>query len=168
MLIAIAALLLPVVLIYTWFSRIPEPEVRPVDWRPVVAQAQAQAPYPVAVPQNLPDTWAVVRARWTPLGQPGLDQAPAVGNTFQLGYLTPRQIYIGLDQRDVDPQGLIRTASRDGAADGESVLAGVAWKRYVSDDDRTRSLVRTDNSSTVVISGDLSYQALEAFASTIT
>jgi len=109
-----------VVLIYGWFSRIPEPEVKPVDWRPVVAQAQAQAPYPVAVPQNLPDTWAVVRARWTPLGQPGLDQAPAVGNTFQLGYLTPQQIYIGLDQRDVDPQGIIRTASRDGAADGEA------------------------------------------------
>lgn len=167
MLVAVAALLIPVVLIYLWFSRVPQPEVRAVDWQPVVAQARSEAPYRVAVPKDLPATWTAVRARWTPRGEPGLDQKPAIGNTFQLGFLTPDRVYIGLDQRDADPTGLIRDASRDGASDGESVLAGVPWQRFVSDDDRTRALVRSDPDSTVVISGDLPYEALEAFATTL-
>ncbi len=167
MLVAVAALLIPVVLIYLWFSRIPEPEVRAVDWQPVVARAQAEAPYPVAVPRNLPADWVVVRARWTPLGEPGLDRKPAIGNTFQLGFLTSERIYLGLDQRDTDPRGLIRDAARDGVANGESMLGGVRWQRFVSRDDRTRALVRSDSDSTLVISGDVPYEALEAFAATI-
>ena len=167
LLIALAALLLPVILLYAWFSRIPEPQVTAIDWRPVAARAQAESPYPVAVPRNLPDSWTAVRARWTPAGQPGLDEKPAPGNTFQLGFLSPQRMYIGLDQRDADPSGLIRAASRDGAADGESVLGGVTWRRYVSADDRTRALVRSDAGSTLVISGDLPYEALEGFAGTL-
>jgi hypothetical protein len=165
--IAVAILLLPVVLIYWFFSRIPEPKVNAVDWAPVAQKAQAEAPYPVAVPQNLPERWTAVRARWIPIGQPGLDQKLVVGNTFQLGFLTPERVYIGLDQRDVDPIGLIRAASRGGAPDGESTVAGQSWKRLVSDDGRTRSIVRSDRASAVVISGDLPYEALEAFAATI-
>lgn len=167
MLVAVAALLIPVVLIYLWFSRMPEPPVRAVDWQPVVAQARAEAPYPVAVPRNLPADWVVVRARWTALGEPGLDQKPAVGNTLQLGFLTSERIYLGLDQRDTDPRGLVREVTRDGVADGESVLAGVGWQRFVSRDDRTRALVRVGADDTLVISGDVSYEALEAFAATI-
>lgn len=159
--------MLPVVLIYFAFSRIPEPKANAVDWRPVVAKAQAESPYPVAVPQNLPDTWTVVRARWTPQGQPGLNERPVIGNTFQLGFITPSQVYIGLDQRDADPAGLIAEASREGEADGESTIAGRPWKRYVSSDDRTRSIVRSDKASTLVVSGDLPYEALESFAATL-
>ncbi len=167
MLVAVAALLIPVVLIYLWFSRIPEPEARAVDWQPVVAQARAEAPYPVFAPRALPDTWTAVRARWTPQGQPGLNQQPAIGNTLQLGFLTPDRIYIGLDQRDADPQGLIRDAGRGGAPDGESVLNGETWQRYISDDGRTRTLARSAPASTVVVSGDLPYEALEAFVTTL-
>lgn len=168
MVIAVAMLLLPMVIIYWWSSRIPEPQVTAVAWQPVAAQAEAQAPYPVAVPRELPDTWTAVRARWTPLGKPGLDQKPAIGNTFQLGFLNPERIYIGLDQRDIDGPGLIRDASRGGDADGESLLANVPWQRYLSSDGRTRALVRADDASTLVISGDLPYPALEAFAGTLT
>lgn len=167
LLIALAVLLVPVVLIYQWFTRVPEPTVTAVDWQPVVQRAEAESPYPVAVPQNLPATWTVVRARWTPAGRPGIDQQPAVGNTFQLGFLTAERTYLGLDQRDADPSGLLRVASTAVAADGESDLGGIIWRRYVSPDDRTRALVRSDPGSTLVISGDLSYEALEAFATTI-
>ena len=165
--VAVAVLLLPVVLIYQFFSRVPEPEARAVEWQPVVAQARAESPFPVAVPADLPPDWTVVRARWTPLGKPGIDQQPAVGNTFQFGVVTPGQMYIGLDQRDTDPRGLIKQATREGKPDGESVLGGVTWQRYLSSDDRTRSLVRGDTKSTLVISGDLPYEALEAFAGTL-
>ncbi len=167
MVIAVVMLLIPVVLIYSWFSRIPEPRATAVDWQPVVAQARAESPFPVAVPQNLPAGWTVVRARWTPIGKAGMNQQPAVGNTFQLGYVTPQQMYIGLDQRDTDGPGLIRDASRDGDADGESVIADEPWQRYVSRDGRTRAVARTGGGSTVVISGDLPYESLDAFAATV-
>ena len=165
--IAVAVLLVPVVILYWSFSRIPEPQAKAVDWRPVVENAQTQAPFEVAVPQHLPDTWTVVRARWTPVGQPGLDQKPAAGNTFQLGFVTPDRVYIGLDQRDADPIGLIASVTRDGAEDGESTIGATVWKRYVSRDGRTRAIVRSDDQSTLVISGDLPYEALETFASTL-
>lgn len=167
MVIAVVMLLIPVVIIYWWFSRVPEPQATAVDWRPVVAQAKAEAPFPVAVPQNLPADWTVVRARWTPVGRAGLDRQPAIGNTFQLGYLTAQQMYIGLDQRDTDGPGLIRTAARDGNADGQSVIADKPWQRYVSRDGRTRAVARTGDGSTVVISGDLPYESLDAFAATL-
>ena len=113
MVIAVVILLLPVVLIYWWFSRIPEPQVTAVDWQPVVATAKAESPYPIAVPASVPAGWTVVRARWTKVGQPGLNQQPAAGNTLQLGYLNTDRMYLGLDQRDADPRGLIRDVSSD-------------------------------------------------------
>ena len=167
MLIGVTMLLLPVVLIYAWFSRTPEPAPQAVDWRPVVARAQEESPYPVAVPRNLPETWTVVRARWTRTGEAGLNQAPAVGNTFQLGFISPDRMYIGLDQRDADPRGLVDDVSRGGSDDGTSRVGQVEWRRMVSPDDRTRVPVRTDKASTVAISGDLPYEALEAFAATL-
>jgi hypothetical protein len=167
MFIAVVVLLIPMVLIYWWFSRVPEAQPTAIDWQPVVAQARAEAPYAVEVPRQIPSSWTVVRARWTPLGRPGLDQKPAIGNTFQLGFLTDQRMYIGLDQRDTDGPGLIRDASRDGAAEGESVIDDVPWQRYVSRDGRTRALARTGGGSTVVISGDLPYESLEAFAGTL-
>ena len=125
MVMAVVILLLPVVLIYWWFSRIPEPQVTAVDWQPVVAAAKAESPYAIAVPASVPDGWTVVRARWTKVGQPGLNQQPAVGNTLQLGYLTTDRMYLGLDQRDTDSRGLIREVSKDAVSDGESVIADV-------------------------------------------
>ncbi|MFT3859858.1 DUF4245 domain-containing protein [Micropruina sp.] len=167
MVIAVVLLLLPVVLIYWWFSRIPEPQVNAVDWQPVVAAAKAESPYPVAVPSAVPEGWTVVRARWTKLGHPGINQQPAIGNTLQLGYLTEQRMYLGLDQRDTDGPGLIRDVTREGISDGESVIADVPWQRYLSRDERTRALVRTGGGSTVVVSGDVSYELLETFAALI-
>lgn len=166
MLIAVVVLLIPVVVIYWWFSRVPEAQPTAIDWQPVLAQARAEAPYVVEVPKQIPSGWTVVRARWTPLGRPGLDQKPAIGNTFQLGFLTDQRMYIGLDQRDVDGRGLIKDASRE-VQPTASVVDDVPWQRYVSRDGRTRALARTGGGSTVVVSGDLPYESLDAFAATL-
>ena len=48
--------------------------------------------------------------------------------------------------------------------DGEAVIADVPGQRYVSPEGRTRLLVRTGHASTVVVSGDVPYESLEAFA----
>lgn len=167
MIVAIAVLLVPVLLISWWFTRVPEPPVTVVDWRPLLADAQAASPYPVAHPEALPETWTCVRARWTPKGEAGVGGRPVPGNTWQLGFLTPERVYLGIDQRDDKPADLISSASRQGSPDGTSTVAGRTWARYVSADGRTRALVAEASGATVVLSGDVPYGQLEAFAATL-
>lgn len=167
MVIAMAVVLVPIALISWFFTRLPEPLVNVVDPTPVVALARTEATFPVLAPTNLPQGWVATRARWTPEGAPLLNREPAVANTWQLGYLTPQQMYIGLDQRDRLPDLLVGEVTRGGRAAGESSVAGVTWQRYTSADGRTNSLVRRDEQVATVVSGDLPYEALEAFAGTL-
>jgi hypothetical protein len=81
--------------------------------------------------------------------------------------LSPDQVYVSLTQRDAAGPALITQISRSGRADGTSTVDGVTWSRWVSDDDRTRTLSRVDGSVTIAVSADLSYAGLEAFASTL-
>lgn len=167
MIVAIAVLLVPILLVSWWFTRVPEPPVTPVDWRPLLADARAHSPYRVAHPEALPGSWTCVRARWTPKGEAGLGGTPVPGNTWQLGFLTPDRVYLGLDQRDERPADLIADATRQGVTDGTSAAAGRTWARYVSSDGRTRALVLSEAGSTLVLTGDVPYAALEAFAATL-
>lgn len=164
MVIALGVLLVPIVLIMVFFTRIPAAEPTPVDPEPALAVAQAASPYSVARLASTPSGWTCVRARWTAKGDPGLDRTPVVGNTWQLGYLTDQGRYLGLDQRDEAPESLIRGASRGGVADGTSTVAGRTWKRLVTTDGRTRALVLVTDSSTLVLGGDVDYSVLEDFA----
>lgn len=167
MIVALLVVLLPALLAVAWFQRVPEPPIARVDPAPVVEKARSGAPYAVAVPTNLPAGWQCTRARWTPQGEPGLGGAPAAGNTLGLGYLTPQQLYIGLDQRDAQPDAFVADVTNKGVRDGDSTVAGRAWQRWVSEDGRTRSLVLRAPDAVTIVSGDLAYEALEAFAGTL-
>ena len=166
MLVAMAVLVVPTVAITAVFTRNPAPAVSVVEPAPVASDAARSASFPVLVATSLPEGWVCTRARWTPAGATALDGKPAPGDLWQLGYLTPAQRYIGLDSRVVAPESFVRDRTRDGRADGQSVVAGASWQRYVSSDGRTRSLVQRADAVTVV-SGDLPYEALEAFVGTL-
>ena len=167
MLVAMAVLFIPVILITQLFTRNPEPPVTPVDWQPVAQQAASDAEYEVLAPTNLPEGWIATRARYTPLGQPVLGGDPAVGDTFQLGFLTPERSYIALDQRDIAPDQFVGEVTRSGSPEGESDALGRTWERRVSEDGRTRSLVSRGEDAVTIVSGDLPYEALDAFATTL-
>lgn len=168
MVISLGVLLVPILLVTAWFTRTPaDAPVQAVDWKSVLAQSRAVAPYPLLGPVGLPDTWVATKAEWATTGQPAVNMEPAPGNTWQLGMLTPDRVYIGLTQRDAAGQALVAQVSRSGRADGTSTVDGRTWSRWVSADDRTRTLSRTDGAVTTVVSGDLSYAGLEAFASTL-
>lgn len=166
MIVAMVVLLVPITLIVAFFTRTPSAPIKAIDYEPVAKLAAGQASYPVLVPTSLPQGWVATRARWTPAGKPGLNGELAAGNTWQFGMLTPEQTYIGLDQRDTAQDLFVRQVTRDGRPDGASNVAGALWQRFVSQDGRTRSLVRKADAVTIV-SGDLSYEALDAFTSTL-
>ncbi len=168
MLISLGVLLVPILLITAWFTRTPpDGPVQTVDWQSVLAQARTEAPYPLLGPVGLPGTWVATKAEWATTGQPAVNREPAPGNTWQLGMLSPDNVYVGLTQRDAAGPALIAEVSRSGRADGTSTVNGVTWSRWVSTDDRTRTLSRVDGSVTIVVSADLSYAGVEAFVSTL-
>lgn len=165
-------LLLPI-LVLGWLltNRVSEPPLPTVDWRAQVAAARAEAPYPVLAPSELPgggQDWRCTKASWIPVGRPGLNQEPSPRNQWELGFIAPSGVHIGLTQGDLAPVPLIASATRDGLADGETRIGQGSWERYISKDGRTRSLVQRTDRGVAIVSGDTDYPALEEFAGTLT
>jgi len=165
---SLALILIPLVVITIIFTNTPNDHpVKEVDWKPVLAKAREEAPFEVLAPENLPNGWRATRVNWVPQGKPYLNGEASPRNLWQIGFLTPDDAFIDLNQGDVRPQEMVDQQSRDGTADGSSVVAGKTWQRLISPDGRSRSLVLVNPNSTVVVTADLPYEALEAYASTL-
>ena len=65
------------------------------------------------------------------------------------------------------PQEMVDEQSRRERLTAAVLSRAQTWQRLVSPDGRTRSLVLHGSSATVVVSADLPYEALEAYASTL-
>ena len=165
---SLAVILIPLVLIIWFFSRnLGDYPVQEVDYQPVLAQARREAPYPVLAPVGLPSTWRPTQVAWVPKGQPHLNDQASVRNLWQLGFLDPSDIYISVNQGDERPEQFVANVTRDGLVDGKSSIGERTWVRYVSPDERTRSLVLAEAKVTTVVVGDTTYEGLEAFAGTL-
>jgi hypothetical protein len=168
MLRSLLVILVPLLLITFVATRnLDDHPVTVVNWQPVLAQARAESPYPVLAPTNLPPEWRATRVSWVKQGDPFLNGEPAVRNTWQLGFLAPDDIYIGLEQGDKEANRFVQDETREGRGDGESVVNGQTWQRLVTDDDRTRSLVLSTPTVTTIVTGDTSYEALESYTATL-
>jgi hypothetical protein len=104
---------------------------------------------------------------WVPKGEPYLNDGVSVRNLWQIGYLDPGNVFISVNQGDDRPVDFVADLTRDGIVDGRSAVGDQTWIRYVSPDERTRSLVRITPEVTTIVVGDTSYEALEAFAGTL-
>jgi Protein of unknown function (DUF4245) len=165
---SLAVILIPLVILTVLFTDVPDDRpVAEVDWRPELATARRDAPFPVLAPTNLPAGWRATQADWVEVGEPFLNGEPSVRNLWQLGFLNPDDVFIGLDQGDRRADDLVEEQSRAGTPDGESTVNGQAWQRLISPDGRTRSLVRREAKVTSIVSGDLPYAALEAYTATL-
>ena len=165
---SLAVILVPVVLITWFFTRsLGAPPVHTVDWKPVLAQARAEAGFPIYAPASL-SGYRVNKASWAKRGQAGPTGTPVTADQWELGALNPDSIYVEIDEQNRPDAGFVSDNTRKGAADGQSNVSGMTWMRLVSSDDRTRSLVHTSGTVTVLVSGDLSYAALDSFAGMLT
>jgi hypothetical protein len=165
---SLAVILIPLVVITIIFTNTPDDHpVKEVDWKPVLTTAQKEAPFEVLAPTNLPEGWRATRVTWVPQGEPYLNGEASPRNLWQIGFLTPEDVYIDLNQGDARPQELVDQQSQAGTPDGSSIVAGQTWERLVSPDSRTRSLVLRGRDSITIVSANLPYEALEAYASTL-
>jgi hypothetical protein len=162
---SLVVIIVPLLLITAFFTHnLGDAPVKVVDWRPVVAQARAEAPYAVLAPVNLPPGWRAVQATWVKAGDAYLNGEPSARNLWKLGFLTTDNVFIGLSQGDLRPDDFIADETRKGTVDGQSVVGDQTWERRVSPDGRTRSLVERTPKVTTIVSGDLPYEALETYA----
>jgi len=165
---SLVVILIPLVIISVLFTRnLSDHPVQVVSYQVTLTKARAEAPYPVLAPTGLPPSWRATRAEWVPKGVPYLNDEPSVRNLWQLGFLAPNDTFIALNQGDALPEQFVADYTREGLPDGTSQISGQPWERRVSPDERTRSLVRTTPAVTTVVVGDTSYEALEAFAATL-
>jgi hypothetical protein len=162
---SLVVIIVPLLLITAFFTHnLNDAPVKVVDWRPAVALARSQAPYPVLAPVNLPPGWRAVQATWVRAGDPYLNGEPSARNLWKLGFLTTDDVFIGLSQGDLQPADFISDETRKGTVDGQSVVGDQTWERRVSPDGRTHSLVEKTAKVTTVVSGDLPYEALDTYA----
>ncbi len=168
MVISMAVIMIPLLLIVWVFTNNPEPTVQPVDVAPVLAQAEENAPYPVLRATDLPEEWVPTRVAWAGDGDPWITSEPAVGNSWQVGYLAPNGIYMAVQQRDRGVSEFVADVTQDGRRQAEvSEIAGRTWERWTSDDERSRSLVWRDGGMVAVVTGDTDYAQLDAFAGSL-
>ena len=62
---------------------------------------------------------------------------------------------------------LVDQQSRTGTADGQSTVNGQVWQRLVSPDGPPALMVLREPEVTSIVAGDLPYEALEAYAATL-
>ncbi len=172
LIIAMGVVLVPI-LVVTWLftNNLEDYPVESVDPAPVVAEARAEAPYPVLVPQNLPigeGGWTITRAQWVAQGEPvRAGEGVSASNEWLWGALDPTGTYYAVNQSDGDWRRLVDDVSRGGVRDGTSTVGGQEWQRWISPDGRTRVLLREGGGYSVTVTADATYEGLEALASTL-
>lgn len=162
---SLLVILVPLGILVAIFNHSPrDATVQTVDWRPVAARASQQAPYAILTPIELPAGWRATRVSWTRMGEPDPTGEDSVRNRWQLGVLNDAGVYIELDQGDKQVRDMVDQFSRQGQPDGSTTVDGRTWKRLVTDDDRTRSLVLSTPKVTTIVTGDTGYVQLKTFA----
>lgn len=159
MVLSLAVIVLAAGVIYLF---IPHDEdqnpVKTVSYRVELDTARRAAPYPVAAPSGLPEEWRATSVRY------GADEPE--GSVWHLGFLTPDDEYIGLEQADAKrPGAYIQGVTQGAEKTAETVRAGgQKWQRY--EGDAYDALVRTGGKggSTTVVTGTASAEQLARFA----
>lgn len=166
MVISMAVLVVPILLIvgfFTWPADRSE-NIQPVDVRGNLTRAKSESPYPLLHADPLPEGWTPVRVGWAKQGDTWLDHEPATSNWWLVGYLSPKEIYFGVQQRDGVVPGFVERVTREGKAMGEpTAIDGREWTRYESEDGRTRSLVSDADGVVSIVTADTDFAALEEF-----
>ncbi|WP_197429943.1 DUF4245 domain-containing protein [Auraticoccus cholistanensis] len=165
---SLAVILVPILLLGALLTvRLDDYPVEPVDVRPVLTVARDEAPWPVLAPEQLPADWVPTRVTWTPQGRPGLNGEPSDRNRWVVGYLDPSQTYLAVEQADGPAAPFVADVTREGRPEATTTVGDQEWQQHVSADGRTRSLVLVADEVTTVVSGDVSYDELAAFAATL-
>ena len=129
--------------------------VKPVSYRVEVATARRAAPYPVAAPEGLPDTWRATSVWYREHGDHGA--------TWHLGFLGPDQEYAAVEQSDGEAAPFIDDVTHGARPTGDTQrVNGERWTRYRGP--KYDALVLRRPGVTTVVTGTASFARLAELA----
>jgi hypothetical protein len=129
------------------------PDIRRVDYRVELLTARRAASYPVAAPEGLPKTWKATSVRFQG------DNS----DSWHLGFHTPDDEYVQIEQSTQKPAEFIDEASQGGhATKVTQKIDGRTWTRYTGG--RYDALVLAGKGSTTVVAGTGSFNQLTEMA----
>jgi hypothetical protein len=133
------------------------PDIERVDYHVELLTARRAAPYPVAAPEGLPQTWKATSVRYQ------ADQ----DNRWHLGFQDPDGQYVAIEQSTQKPRDFIDDASQGGhATKVTQEIAGRTWTRYTGG--RYDALVLEDTpGSTTVVAGTAPFDRLTRMAAAL-
>jgi Protein of unknown function (DUF4245) len=133
--------------------------VREIDYSSALRDARAVAPFHVRAPEGLPPRWRATSVRY--------DGDVDGSAQWHLGYVSPQDQYVGLEETDGPARAFIYSLSNRGLADGATLVNGVVWDRYLRNSRDVRTLARSDGGVTTVVTGTASYEELGEFAAAL-
>ncbi|MBL1081190.1 DUF4245 domain-containing protein [Streptomyces actinomycinicus] len=134
------------------------PDLKRVDYGVELVTARRAASYPVAAPEGLPSTWKATSVRFQ--GESS--------DRWHLGFQTPDDQYVQIEQSTQKPSEFIDQASQGGKATQRTErIDGRTWTRYTGG--RYDALVLQDTpGSTTVVAGTGSFEELKTMAAALT
>ncbi|NJQ00476.1 DUF4245 domain-containing protein [Streptomyces zingiberis] len=129
-----------------------------VDYSVELQSAQRAAPYPLAAPEGLPDSWKATSVTYT--------ADSSHGAAWHLGFLDPDREYVAVEQSDAPASKFVTAVSR-GAERTETVrsIRGEEWVRW--EGEKYNALVREEDGHTTVVMGTASGERLETMAAAL-
>jgi hypothetical protein len=130
------------------------PEPKRVDYRVELLTARRAAPYPVAAPKGLPESWISTSVRYR-----------AEHAHWHLGFADPDGGYVALEQSTRKPSEFVEEATQGAAKKGTVNVGGRDWDRY--EGERYDGLVLRDEGVTTVVTGSGGVEDLTAMAESL-
>lgn len=137
-----------------------------VDYRPDATLLAENAPYTAYVPEGLPADWRPTSSRLD-LGGATAGEPPTDPVTWDVGFATPSDEYASLRISDADPETFVAEMTEGGEPDGTERVDGQVWERYYSTGEGRRSLVRSADGATLVVTGTAEYAELAVLAAAL-
>lgn len=137
--------------------------LKTVDYRVELITARRAAPYPVAAPErgSLPKGWRATSVTYGPV-----PSSQAEGTAWHLGFLTPKEDYVAVEQSDAKAGPYIADVTQQAKkTDKTQRIDGKEWVRY--EGEKYDALVRTEPGVTTVVTGTASFGQLTEMAAAL-
>lgn len=154
---AVVGVIVAFLVIITW--RPHTQVVQQVDLAATVATAREQAPFQLAVPEEIPSGFSPTNARFEAesYGQPGQVR-------WFVSYVNEGGEYMSIWQSSGPAKKVIRAATNNGTCSEELTINNQNWQRCQTVKPQTRSLVFKSADYVVVVSGTAAWPKLENLA----
>ncbi|MCF2528155.1 DUF4245 domain-containing protein [Yinghuangia soli] len=157
MVLSLGVVGIAVVLLLIFGQHSAQDPVKRIDYSLKFQQASQDAPYPLLGPAGLPDQWRATSAYY--------DGMKPADTTWHIGFINPNDEYAAVEQSNGDPVQFVKAKSKGGAQVGTVDVAGKPWASY--DGPKYRSLVRTEDGVTTIVTGTATFDDLAVLAAAL-